>query len=76
MSCIRPDGAFYVFCDVSKLKAGSAEIATRLLDEAKVAVIPGGPFGADSFIRLSFATGQETIKKGMDRIEEWLNKNA
>jgi aspartate aminotransferase len=76
ISCTMPDGAFYVFCDISKLKEGSAKIANRLLDEAKVAVIPGEPFGADSFIRLSFATGMEVIKKGMDRIEEWLNKNG
>ena len=71
ISCIKPGGAFYVFCDISKFKQGSAKIANRLLDEAKVAVIPGEPFGADSFIRLSFATSMEAIKKGMDRIEEW-----
>lgn len=76
ISCILPSGAFYVFCDVSKLKDGSAKIANRLLDEARVAVIPGAPFGADSFIRLSFATGMEAIKKGLDRIEEWVRKNG
>lgn len=76
ISCNKPDGAFYLFCDISKLRSGSAKIANRLLDEAKVAVIPGEPFGADSFIRLSFATSMETIKKGLDRIEEWLNKNG
>jgi len=42
----------------------------RLLDEAKVAVIPGEPFGWDTHIRLSFATGIEDIKKGLDRIDE------
>jgi aspartate aminotransferase len=76
ITCIRPEGAFYVFCDISKLKQGSAVIANRLLDEARVAVIPGEPFGADSFIRLSFATSREVITRGMDRIEEWLNKNG
>jgi len=74
ISCTKPEGAFYVFCDISRLKAGSADIANRLLGEAKVAVIPGGPFGADNFIRLSFATGIPEIEKGLDRIEEWLTK--
>ncbi len=76
ISCTKPEGAFYVFCDISGLKMGSAKAANRLLDEAKVAVIPGEPFGADSFIRLSFATSLENVKKGMDRIEEWLAKNG
>ncbi|MDP2912496.1 MAG: pyridoxal phosphate-dependent aminotransferase, partial [Candidatus Omnitrophota bacterium] len=72
--CIKPAGAFYVFCDISKLRIGSVKLANRLLEEAGVAVIPGEPFGADSFIRLSFATSTEKITKGLDRIEEWLNK--
>jgi aspartate aminotransferase len=72
ISCIIPDGAFYVFVDISKLNEGSAKVATRLLDEAKVAVIPGEPFGADDYIRLSFATSPEKISKGLDRIEKWL----
>ena len=70
----KPEGAFYVFCDISKFKQGSAKIANRLLEEARVAVIPGEPFGADSFIRFSFATSVEAINKGLDRIEEWANK--
>jgi aspartate aminotransferase len=47
ISCVKPEGAFYVFCDISKLKEGSVKIANRLLDEARTAVIPGEPFGAD-----------------------------
>ncbi len=76
ISCFKPEGAFYVFCDVSKLNIGSVKLAERLLDEARVAVVPGAPFGADSFIRLSFATGIENIKRGIDRIGEWVNKNG
>lgn len=76
ISCTKPEGAFYVFCDISKLKWGSVETANRLLDEARVAVIPGEPFGADKYIRLSFATGVDNVKKGMDRIGEWLVKNG
>jgi len=76
ISCIKPGGAFYVFCDISKFGQGSAKIANRLLEEARVAVIPGEPFGADSFIRFSFATSVGAINKGLDRIEEWAEKNG
>ena len=72
ISCVNPKGAFYVFCDISGMKMDSFEFARRLLDEAKVAVIPGEPFGWDTHIRLSFATGIEDIKKGLDRIDEWV----
>lgn len=74
LSCINPEGAFYIFCDISKLKQGSVIIANRLLEEARVAVIPGEPFGADSFIRFSFATSVGAINNGLDRIEEWAGK--
>ncbi|MFA5335770.1 MAG: pyridoxal phosphate-dependent aminotransferase [Candidatus Omnitrophota bacterium] len=71
ISCVKPKGAFYVFCDISKTGLNSFEFSKRLLEEAKVAVIPGEPFGWDTHIRLSFATGMEDIKKGLDRIEAW-----
>ncbi len=76
ISCTKPEGAFYLLCDISKLKISSVTAANRLLDEAKVAVIPGEPFGSDSVIRISFATGMNEIKKGLDRIEEWLKNNG
>ena len=76
ISCSKPGGAFYVLCDISKLKISSGACANRLLDEAKVAVIPGEPFGDDSVIRLSFATGMDEIKKGLDRIEKWVKRNG
>ena len=76
ISCTKPEGAFYVLCDISKLKMTSVDAAKRLLDEAKVAVIPGEPFGDDSVVRLSFATGMDNIKKGMDRLEDWVKKNG
>lgn len=68
----KPEGAFYIFCDISKTKMDSFVFAKRLLDEKFVAVIPGAPFGCDDYIRLSFATSMEKIKKGLDRIEEWV----
>jgi aspartate aminotransferase len=76
ISCIKPEGAFYVLCDISNLKMSSAVCATRLLDEAKVAVIPGEPFGDNSVVRLSFATGMKQIEKGLNRIGEWVKKNG
>ena len=71
---VHPEGAFYIFCDISKTKLDSMTFANRLLDEAMVAVIPGGGFGRDDYMRISFATGIEQIDKGISRIEEWLNK--
>jgi aspartate aminotransferase len=71
---VKPQGAFYIFCDISKTKLDSLTFATRLLDEASVAVIPGGSFGSDEYIRISFATGLAEIEKGLNRIEEWVQK--
>ena len=67
-----PEGAFYIFVDISKTGLDSFTFAKRLLEEKHVAVIPGAPFGADTYVRLSFATGMEKIKEGLDRIEAWL----
>jgi len=79
VTCIEPTGAFYVFPNVSyyykKLGvSGSVEFCSRLLEEAKVACVPGGGFGCDNNIRLSFATSMAQIDKGVDRIAEYLAK--
>jgi len=76
LSCLKPEGAFYVFCRIRKAGLSSMEAADRLLNEARVAVVPGKVFGSDAHMRLSFATSMENIKKGIDRIEEWFAKNA
>ncbi|MFA6142434.1 MAG: pyridoxal phosphate-dependent aminotransferase [Candidatus Omnitrophota bacterium] len=76
ISCVKPDGAFYVMCNISKFGMGSIKIANRLLEEAKIAVIPCEPFGADDFIRFSFATGIKSIEKGMDRLNDWIGANG
>ena len=81
VSCIEPTGAFYVFPDVSETYGplgvnGSIEFCQRLLEEAKVACVPGIGFGCDENIRLSFATSMAQIDKGLDRIEEFLKANA
>jgi aspartate aminotransferase len=72
MGFVMPQGAFYLFCDISKTKLDSLTFATRFLDETLVAVIPGGSFGRDDYVRMSFATGIDQLTKAMDRLEAWL----
>jgi aspartate aminotransferase len=72
--CADPDGAFYVFPDISAYfgKGGitdSQSFASFLLDEARVAVVPGGAFGADNFVRISYATSMERLREGVARID-------
>ncbi|MEN6318968.1 MAG: pyridoxal phosphate-dependent aminotransferase [Syntrophaceae bacterium] len=78
ISCMLPQGAFYVFPDVSALFgrsykgaviSNSSDFSAYLLDEANVAVIPGVDFGHDNHIRLSYATSLKNIEEGMERIK-------
>lgn len=78
VTCFRSTGAFYVFPNFSavygksfngKLIGNSTELAAYLLEDAKVAIVPGVAFGADKYARLSYAVSMENIRKGMDRIE-------
>jgi len=73
IDCTPPDGAFYVFPRISDLFGGqvtdSSSLATFLLDEARVAVVPGAAFGADDFIRISYATSMDALREGVSRIE-------
>ncbi len=75
ISYVLPQGAFYLFCDFSKL-GSSEQIARQILDEVKVAAIPGDSFGAPGFIRLSFATSAERIQEGTKRIKDWIRQHA
>jgi aspartate aminotransferase len=74
-----PTGAFYAFPNVSGLLgrqspkvniATPTDLANYLLQEFKVAVVPGEPFGSSQHIRLSYATSMETIVRGMDRLDQ------
>ncbi|MCL4321662.1 MAG: pyridoxal phosphate-dependent aminotransferase [Deltaproteobacteria bacterium] len=74
---VKPDGAFYIFADISKVfdESGnkinsSTEFCDYLLDKYLVAAVPGIEFGNDNFIRLSFATSLDVIKEGLNRIKE------
>ncbi len=78
VSCQMPVGAFYAFPRVSPVYGkkfngkeikGSSDLAAYLLEEAKVAVVSGDAFGADDYIRLSYATSMAAIEKGLDRID-------
>jgi len=81
--CNMPGGAFYAFPDFShyfnaetagETIKGSVDLCEYLLTEARVALVPGMAFGDEDFIRFSYATGLETIKEGLDRIENALEK--
>ncbi|MBI3940278.1 MAG: pyridoxal phosphate-dependent aminotransferase [Acidobacteria bacterium] len=78
VSCDLPDGAFYLFPNVSRYLRGevrdSAAFAGFLLREARVAVVPGSAFGAEGYIRISYATSMELLAEGIRRIEEALRK--
>ncbi|SNR88558.1 aspartate aminotransferase [Anaerovirgula multivorans] len=83
LSCITPKGAFYVMMNISKwigkeIKGhtikNSIDFAEILLENAKVAIVPGLAFGADDFMRLSYATSLENIEEGLNRIDDYLNK--
>jgi len=65
-----PDGAFYVWANISRLTKDSMEFSLKLLEQDKVAVIPGEPFGGEGFIRLSFATARKDIIEGVKRIKK------
>jgi len=83
VACGEPQGAFYVFPRVSALygkkfqgKAitGSVAMSETLLEKAHIATVPGSGFGADEYIRLSYATSMEKISAGLDRIEKFVRE--
>ncbi|MBP5759998.1 MAG: pyridoxal phosphate-dependent aminotransferase [Verrucomicrobia bacterium] len=76
VSCVNAKGAFYLFPNISATGMKSVEFAARLLEEEKVAVVPGIAFGSDANIRLSYATSMQVIEKGMDRMERFCKKIA
>ena len=69
ITCVKPLGAFYVLPNISSFGLGSADFCDKLLDQQKVACVPGIAFGSDAHMRLSYACSMENITKGLDRIE-------
>lgn len=72
LKTVMPEGAFYVFPEISSLGAGSGELARRLIRKAGVAVTPGFAFGSDEHIRISYCCSMEDLKEGLDRIESFI----
>lgn len=73
LDCPTPNGAFYVFIDISQTGLKSRDFCQKLLESQKVAAIPGIAFGADDCIRLSYATDLKTIEKGFDRLDKFIS---
>ncbi len=83
MTCPTPQGAFYLFPDVSALYgrhtpdgteiAGSVALCTYLLEAHDVALVPGEAFGSDAGVRISYATDLDTLMRACDRIEAGLS---
>jgi aspartate aminotransferase len=82
ISCLKPEGAFYVMLNISKLIGkkfngitinGSLDFTEKLLVDSKVAVIPGDAFGVSKYVRLSYATSIENIREGLDRISNFVD---
>jgi aspartate aminotransferase len=71
ITCVNAKGAFYLFPNISRLGLKSSDFCARLLDQEKVAAVPGIAFGADDYLRISYATSMANIEKGLDRIERF-----
>lgn len=71
IECTRAQGAFYLFPNVEKLGLSSVDFAARILEEEKVAVVPGEGFGAPGYMRLSYATSDAVIEKGLERLAKF-----
>ncbi len=83
VTCRLPDGAFYCFADIGQLigklykgapVTGSVQLSEILLEDFLLAAVPGEPFGAEGFIRLSFATSDANIEKGLARLGDFVSK--
>jgi len=71
ISCVNARGAFYLFPNISQLGLNSTEFCAKLLEQEKVAAVPGIAFGADKYLRISYATSMANIEKGLDRLEKF-----
>ena len=76
MECFEPLGAFYIFPSIKRFGMTSEEFALRLLEEEKVAVVPGTAFGAcgEGFLRISYAYSLKSLKEALSRIERFVKR--
>ena len=70
----KPEGAFYVFPDIREFGMDSEEFCLRLIRDGKVAAVPGACFGTEGHIRLSYCYSTAELERGLDRLEEFVNK--
>jgi aspartate aminotransferase len=68
VSCVLAQGAFYLFPNIARLGLKDQDFCTRLLEQERVAAVPGSAFGAEGYLRLSYATSDQTIAKGVARL--------
>jgi aspartate aminotransferase len=71
LSCVNSKGAFYLFPNIAQTGLNSTDFCAKLLEAEKVAAVPGIAFGADDYLRLSYATSMDNIVKGLDRLERF-----
>lgn len=71
ITCLLAGGAFYLFPNISSFGLKDAEFCTRLLEQEKVAAVPGSSFGAEGYLRLSYAASDEVLRKGVERLRRF-----
>ncbi len=74
ISCVSPQGAFYLFVNIKEISSDSMKFAADLLEEKGVAVVPGLAFGMEGYFRFSFATDLASIQEGIKRIKDFIEK--
>jgi aspartate aminotransferase len=74
LSVLKPDGAFYLFVNISQVEKDSLAFCKNLLEDVGVAVVPGVGFGSEGYFRFSFATDIASIESGINRIEAFIKK--
>lgn len=72
LSVFKPDGAFYLFINCKEIEPDSMTFCKRMLEEVKVATVPGSGFGCDGYFRFSFATDEVSIQEGIGRIKKFV----
>ena len=76
ISCVNAKGAFYLFPNISQTGLKSMDFCAKLLEQEKVAAVPGIAFGADDYIRISYATSMANLQKGCERIDKFVRNLA
>ncbi len=72
LTCVKPDGAFYLFVNIKNVNPDSMKFCADLLEKKGVAVVPGLAFGLEGYFRFSFATDLESIEEGIRRIKDFI----